>query len=267
MTQDLSRRRVIGIGAAAAGGALFGRPAAAAPASPAIPSGKKPLVVVWSEGTAPKNVYPDDINGAVAEGLVKSLPKWEVFKASLGDPDQGLPDAVLSKAWVLIWWGHQKHGDVKDELVDKVCKRVKEDGMGFIALHSSHFAKPNKKLMGTACSWGAYIGDSEICKCVVKDPKHPICAGLPKEFTFKHDERYSEPYAVPETAVTVIDGLHTVKGGKPDDKARMGLCFEVGKGKFYYFHPGHETNPVFMDENVRKMMANAVNWCSPKKVM
>ena len=62
-----------------------------------------------------------------------------------------------------------------------------------------------------------------------------------------------------------LDGLHTVKGGKPDDKARMGLCFEVGKAKFFYFQPGHETNPVFMDANVQKIMANAVKWAAPAK--
>ncbi len=264
---ETSRRGFLGAGAAAAGGILAGRHVAAAPAAQPMPSGRKPLVVVWSEGSAPKNVYPDDINGAIVEGLRKSLPKWEVFKAGLGDPDQGLPDAVLAKTWVLVWWGHVKHGDVKDELVDKICKRVKEDGMGFVSLHSAHFAKPNKKLMGTPCSWGAYLGDSEICTITVKDPKHPICAGLPKEFEFKHEERYSEPYAVPEDAVVPLGGLHTVKGGKPDDVARMGLCWQIGKGKFFYFQPGHETNPVFMDENVRKVMANAVNWCSPKKVM
>jgi trehalose utilization protein len=259
MKNDTTRRGFLGIGAAAAGGILL-----RAKGVEAADAKSKPCVVVWSEGTAPKKVYPDDINGAIAEGLTKDLPGWEVVKASLGDPDQGVPDSLLAKCDVLIWWGHQKHGAVKNELVDKIEKRVKEEGMGFIALHSSHFAKPNKKLMGTACSWGAYLGDSEVCKCVVKDPTHPIAAGLPKEFSFPHNERYSEPYAVPEPKSVVIDGVHTVKGGKPDDKARMGMCFEVGKGKFYYFHPGHETNPVFMDENIRKMMANAVKWAAPK---
>ena len=262
MTIDTTRRGFLGIGAAAASGLLL-----RASDAGAAPAKDKPCVVVWSEGTAPKNVYPEDINGAIVEGLKKDLAGWEVVKAGIDDPEQGLPDDLLAKCDVLIWWGHKKHGNVKNELVDKIEKRVKEEGMGFIALHSSHFAKPNKKLMGTACSWGKYLGDSEICKCVVKDATHPIAAGLPKEFSFPHSERYSEPYAVPEPKSVVIDGLHTVKGGKPDDPARMGLCFEVGKGKFYYFHPGHETNPVFMDENVRKMMANAVNWCSPKKVM
>ena len=103
-------------------------------------------------GHRAKEVYPDDINGAIAAGLA-GLDGWEVVKASISDPQQGLPDELLRRCDVLVWWGHKRHGQVADELVAKIVKRVKEDGMGFISLHSAHFAKPNKALMGTACTW------------------------------------------------------------------------------------------------------------------
>lgn len=221
----------------------------------------KKCVVVWSEGTAPKAVYPNDINGAIAEGL-KDLKGWEVVTANLSDPEQGLPDALLNRADVLIWWGHQKHGQVKDELVNKVVKRVKEDGMGFISLHSSHFAKPNKALMGTACSWGAYLGDSTTLKVTVKDAKHPIAKGV-KEFTVDHSERYSDPYAVPTPDSVVFEGVASLKDGGVDP-SQQGFTWQVGKGRFFYFQPGHETNPIFFDENVKKIMINAVKWAAPK---
>lgn len=222
----------------------------------------KRCVVVWSEGTAPKAVYPNDINGAIAEGL-KGLKGWEVVTANLSDPDQGLPDELLNRADVLIWWGHQRHDQVQDELVNKVDKRVREDGMGFISLHSSHFAKPNKKLMGTACSWGAYVGDSTTLQVTVKDPKHPIAKGV-KAFTIVHNERYSDPYAVPKPDSVVFDGVASLKDGGVDP-SQQGFTWQVGKGKFFYFQPGHETNPVFFDENVKKIMINAVKWAAPKK--
>lgn len=222
----------------------------------------KPCVVVWSEGTAPKNVYPNDINGAIAEGL-KDLKGWNVVVANLSDPEQGLPDELLNRADVLIWWGHQRHGQVKNELVDKIVKRVKEDGMGFISLHSSHFAKPNKALMGTACSWGAYVGDSITLKVTVSDPKHPIAKGV-KDFTVEHHERYSDPYAVPTPESVVFEGVATLKDGKLDP-SQQGFTWTVGKGRFFYFQPGHETNPIFYDANVRKIMINAVKWAAPKK--
>ncbi len=221
----------------------------------------KRCVVVWSEGTASKNVYPNDINGAIAEGL-KKLKGWEVVTANLSDPDQGLPDDLLKRTDVLIWWGHKKHKEVKDELVDKIVKRVKDEGMGFIALHSSHFAKPNKMLMGTACSWKAYVGDSTTLKITVKDPNHPIAKGI-KEFTVAHNERYSDPYIVPPPKAVVFEGTASLaKGGT--DTSQVGLTWEIGKGKVFYFQAGHETNPIFFDPNVRKIMINAVKWAAPK---
>ena len=136
MAEPITRRVLLGGGLALAGGLLAGESADAAPK-------RKGKVVVWSEGTAPKNVYPEDINTAIAEGL-KPMKGWDVVTANLKDPDQGLPDELLNSASVLIWWGHQKHGDVKDELVQKIVKRVNQDGMGFIATHSAHYSNRSK---------------------------------------------------------------------------------------------------------------------------
>jgi trehalose utilization protein len=267
---EMNRRTLLGLGVAAAGGLVLAKSAQGAAGKKAAASGAAKAaggtrtVVVWSEGTAPKNVYPNDINTAVAEGLKKSLTGWDVVVANLTDADQGLPDSLLAKCDVLIWWGHKKHKAVNAALVEKVVKRVKEEGMGFIALHSSHFAEPNKKLMGTACTWGVYKTDATTCTVKVKDAQHPICEGLPAEFTFDHEERYSEPYAVPEPKAVPLDGFHKLKDGS-EDKARIGLCWDVGKAKYFYLMIGHETNPVFMDANVQKIMANAVKWAAPAK--
>jgi len=222
----------------------------------------KRCVVVWSEGTAPKKVYPKDINGAIAEGLA-CLKDWEVVTASIGDPEHGLPDALLNRCDVLIWWGHKKHRQVNDALVKKIVKRVKEDGMGFISLHSAHFAKPNKALMGTPCTFGAYKADAKSLHLTVLDPKHPIAEGV-KDCDFENDERYNDPYAVPEPDAIVFGGTFTLKNGKTLS-SKQGFTFTVGKGKFFYFQPGHETNPIFMNETVRKIMANAVKWAAPAK--
>jgi trehalose utilization protein len=221
----------------------------------------KHCVVVWSEGTAPKNVYPKDICGAVAEGL-KELKDWEVVEARLSDPNQGLPDDLLKRADVLIWWGHRKHEQVSNVLVDKIVSRVKDDGMGFIALHSSHFAKPYKKLMDTPCSWKEYVSDSNTLKVIAKEPNHPIARGV-KDFTIIHNERYSEPFAVSEPKSVVFEGTYTLNNGSTDT-SRQGLTWEIGKGKVFYFQPGHETNPVFFDPNIRRIMVNAVEWAASK---
>jgi trehalose utilization protein len=262
-TNLISRRTAVGMGATLAAGLLLDIPLFAAPSD-------KKLVVVWSEGTAnvdpvSKKVYPDDINTAIAEGLQPLQSKgWEVVKASLDDPDQGLSDERLNSTYVLIWWGHKKHRDVKDELVSKIEGRVKEQGMGFIGTHSAHFSKPLKKLLGTPCSWREYVADGTSVDIIVKEPKHPICKGV-KDFKLPKIERYGEPFAVPTPESVPLDGVYTRPNGQTEP-GRMGMCWTVGKGKVFYFTPGHETYDDYYRPEVRKIFINAVEWAAPKKL-
>jgi trehalose utilization protein len=261
-TPRISRRTAISTGATIAAGVLLDIPLLAAPA--------KKLVVVWSEGTAnvdaaSKKVYPDDINTAIAEGLKPLESKdWEIVKASLNDPDQGLSDELLNRTYVLIWWGHKKHKDVKDELVSKIESRVKDQSMGFIATHSAHFSKPLKRLLGTPCSWGEYKADGTSVQIIVKEPEHPICKGV-KDFKLPKIERYGEPFAVPSPDSVPLDGIYTRPDGQTQP-GRMGLCWTIGKGKVFYFTPGHETYDDYYRLEVRQIFVNAVQWAAPKKL-
>ncbi len=260
-TQLISRRELLGLGAAAAASLAL------APGLLAAPGKRK--VVVWSEGTAnvdpgSKKVYPDDVNTAMAEGL-KPLEAegWEIVTASLKDPDQGMSEERLASTDVLIWWGHKKHGEVKDELVNRIDTRVRQEGMGFIAVHSSHFAKPYRKLMGTACSWGEYQADGTSVKITVKEPDHPIAKGV-KDFSLPKIERYGEPFKVPTPEAVPFDGLYTRPDGKTQP-GRMGLCWTVGKGRVFYLTPGHETYDDFFRPEIRQILRNAVQWAAPAR--
>jgi trehalose utilization protein len=198
----------------------------------------------------------------VAEGL-RPLEGWDVVTASISDPQQGLSQESLEKTGVLVWWGHVHHQKVKDEYVDRVVRRVKEEGMGFIALHSSHYSKPLRKLLGTPCGFkGGYVEDGSSVKLTVKDPGHPIVKGI-EDFTLPHTERYSEPFEVPEPESVPLDGLYTRPDGTTE-ASRQGLVWTVGKGKVFYFQPGHETYPTYFDETVRKVLRNAVQWAAPR---
>lgn len=252
-SRSFSRRDVLNLGALALAGCLVPETARAA---------SKRLVVVWSEGTAPKNVYPRDINTAIAEGL-QTLAGWEVVTAGLGEPDQGLTEERLNQTDVLIWWGHQKHGEVSDSLVDRIERRVKEQGMGFISLHSSHFAKPYKRLMGTRCSWRDYKADGTSARITVKLPDHPIARGV-RDFDLPKIEFYGEPFAVPTPEAVPLDGVYTRPNGTTEP-CRMGLCWTVGKGRVFYFVPGHETYDDFFRPEVRQIIRNAVEWAAPRR--
>lgn len=237
-------------------------------ATPADAPKKPRTIVVWSEGTAPKNVYPNDINAAIVEGLKadKRFEKDTIIAASINDPDQGINDELLAKTDVLLWWGHKKHGQVTDALAAKIKQRWMDGKMGFIGLHSAHFAKPNKALMGTACSFSCYKGDSTTTKVTITDKSHPIAEGVAETFTVENAERYGDPYIVPEGYKSMFDGLSALKDGKTDN-AKMGYAWESvngSKSRFFYFQLGHETNPIYFDTNVRKIIANATLWVMPK---
>ena len=249
----MPRRSFLKIGTSAAAGLVL---------APQVFAAETRRVVVWSEHTAPKDVYPKDINTAIADAL-KPLPGWEVVVASIDDPEQGCSEESLNKTDVLIWWGHKRHDEVKDKYVDLIEKRVKQEGMGFIALHSSHFARPNKRLMGTACSWAEYKVDGTSVDIVVKEPHHPIAEGV-KDFKLPAIEVYGEPYAVPKPEAVVFEGVYHRPDGRME-KARMGICWTIGKGKFFYFTPGHETFRDFYDPSVIRLLQNAVRWAAPQK--
>lgn len=229
----------------------------------ALAADKNRRVVVWSEGTAQQDkVYPDDVNVAIADGLRKLLPNWTVETAGLNDPEQGCTEDSLKRCDVMIWWGHKRHGNVKDEYVDRIEQRVKREGMGFIAVHSAHFAKPNKRLMGTRCGWAAYKTDGCQLKVKVSDPAHPIVQGV-GDFTLPQIERYSEPYQVPEPEAAPLTGTYVYPDGK-EEPTRVGFCWTIGKGRMFYFAPGHETYPNLYLPQVQRVFANAVEWAAPR---
>jgi len=214
-------------------------------------------VLVWSEGTAPRDVYPADVNTAIAEGL-RGLGDVEVRTASLADIDQGLGDETLRNTDVLIWWGHLKHGEVRDDRVAAVVRRVRHEGMGFIATHSAHYAKPLKALLGTDCGWkGGYFEDGSAVELQITAPRHPIARDL-QDFRIPHTERYEGEFETPKPDVLIFDGAYQATG----TAARQGMVWSIGKGRVFYFQPGHESYPIYFQDEVRKVFRNAVRWCA-----
>ena len=199
-----------------------------------------------------KATYPNGMHSAIKEAL-DADGRFETTIALQDMPSHGLTDEVLENTDVLFWWGHVLHGEVDDAIVAKVCDRVLQ-GMGLVVLHSGHFSKVFKKLMGTTCNlkWRE-SGDLERIWTV--KPSHPIAAGLPEFFELPSEETYGEHFDIPDPDEVVFASWFS--GG---ELFRRGCCFERGNGKIFYFRPGHETFPTFYDENVRKVLVNAAIW-------
>lgn len=249
-----SRRAFLRMGTAAAAASAF----VGLDASDEARSAPAPIrVLVWSEGTAPREVYPHDVNAAIAEGL-RSSAGVEVRTASLSDPDQGLSDEVLGSTDVLIWWGHLKHDEVRDDRVAAIVRRVRHEGMGFIATHSAHASKPLRALLGTECGWkGGQHEDGSAVDLKITAPRHPIARDL-QDFRIPQTERYEGEFETPRPDVLVFDGTYSTTR----TSARQGMVWTLGKGRVFYFQPGHESYPIYFQEEVRKVFRNAVRWCA-----
>lgn len=115
-------------------------------AAPAVP--RAPLkVLVWDEQQKEQQqVYPNFLGNHLADHL-KKQEGLEVRSAAFGDPDQGLTDENVDWADVVVWWGHQKHGQVADKPVARIIERVKAGKCGLVPVHSAHYSKVFKSAM------------------------------------------------------------------------------------------------------------------------
>lgn len=219
-------------------------------------------ITVWNEyrheldaDHQANKVYPEGIHAAIAAGL-RQEAEFAVRTATLDEPEHGLAEAALAETDVLLWWGHMAHGEVRDEVVARVHARVL-DGMGLIVLHSGHFSKIFKRLMGTSCDLKWREADDNERVWVV-EPGHPIAAGLPECLELGPEEMYGERFDIPAPETLVFVSWFT--GG---EVFRSGCCYTRGRGKIFYFRPGHETYPTYYQPEVQRVIANAVRWAAP----
>ncbi len=221
-------------------------------------------VTIWNEfvherqNPAVAAIYPEGIHGALAMALSQHSD-FAVRTATLDQPEQGLPAEVLDQTDVLLWWGHAAHEAVSDELVTRIQQRVIA-GMGLIVLHSGHYSKVFKRLMGTSCAlrWRE-AGERE--RVWVINPGHPIAAGLGECIEIEQSEMYGEPFGIPAPDELVFTSWF--QGG---DVLRSGAIWTRGSGRIFYFSLGHEVYPIYHHPDIQRVIANAVRWARPQGV-
>jgi trehalose utilization protein len=318
MTDSLSRRDFLKASAATGAGALL-TPLAAA----ADKGADKPIrVVIWDEQQAQQKEAYDAFIGEWLAKYLGSRPGLTAKTVALKDPEQGLSAEVLDNCDVLMWWGHQKHADVKPETAKKLVARIKAGDFSFIGLHSAHFSTPFIEAMwertrmdiarefpteakdrkhpeveityveppgyraqpkrdqivtpyaevrkfpdGSAkvtaylpyCCFPAWRADGKPSTITILKPDHPIAKGLPPKFTIPHTEMYDEPFHVPAPDDRVLEECWETGEWFPS-----GSVWELGKGRVFYFRPGHETFAVYREEPVLKLLENAARWMGTK---
>ncbi len=216
-------------------------------------------LTVWGEGLEQdkpeaKRIYPDGIHEAIAAVVRAELGEAALVRtATLATPEHGLSSEVLEETDVLAWWGHRAHEDVSDAVTERVAQHVL-DGMGLLVLHSSHLSKPFLRLMGTRCTL-RWRNDAEREVVWTVAPAHEIAEGLPAAIVIPEHEMYGEYFDIPPPDEIVF--ISSFAGG---EVFRSGCCWTRGKGRIFYFSPGHETFPVYHQAEIGRVLANGVRW-------
>ncbi|MGN7454014.1 ThuA domain-containing protein [Paenibacillus pasadenensis] len=219
-------------------------------------------VTVWNEyrheKTNPRvaEIYPEGIHGAIAAHL-RRAGSFEVRTATLDEPEHGLTEEVLEQTDVLLWWGHLAHDEVSDQIASRVQDRVLQ-GMGLIVLHSGHGSKVFGRLLGTRTGALKWRDDGERERLWVIEHGHPIADGLGEFIEIPKEEMYGERFEIPAPDELVF--ISWFEGG---EVFRSGCCYRRGKGRLFYFRPGHETFPVYHHPDVLQVIGNAVRWAAP----
>lgn len=222
-------------------------------------------ITIWNEFLHERQnpivtaIYPDGIHKALEKNLGPYFaPQEATFTtATLDQPEHGLSEERLANTDVLLWWGHLAHDQVSDAIVERVQQRVL-NGMGLIVLHSGHASKIFRRLMGTGCML-RWREAAELERLWVVRAGHPITDGLAADyFEIPAAEMYGEHFDIPDPDELIF--ISWFQGG---EVFRSGCTFHRGKGKIFYFRPGHETYPIYHQREVLLVLANAIRWAKP----
>ena len=160
---------------------------------------------------------------------------------SIDDALKTLPEADRAKAKVNL--NYPVYGQVPKRdatLTPNFTKHVNADGTITLDINL-----PN-------CVFPAYRADGKPSHVTTLMPDHPIAQGLPKTWDVGHTEMYDEPFHVPTPDAVIFD-----EKWDAGEHFRAGCLWNIGKGKVFYFRPGHETFPVYKEELPLKVIQNA----------
>lgn len=216
-------------------------------------------ITVWNEFKHEREyegirkVYPEGIHGCIA-AFLKEEEDFVVHIATFDMPEHGLTEEVLENTDVLIFWSHGLQNEFSDDVAERVQRYVLK-GMGLIALHSAHYSKIMKKLLGTSMTLKWKHGEREKLWCTT--PTHPIAAGVPEVIDIPQEEMYGEFFDIPRPDDVIFTGWFS-----SGHVFRSGCTFSRGYGKIFYFQPGHEEYPIYYIPEIQQIIKNAVHFCA-----
>ena len=168
---------------------------------------------------------------------------------------------------MLISFGHRHHKVISDENVAALSGAWRRMGWATCPFTPRTIARlsedhgHNRRVARDAATrnWGKVRNEGKPELIHVLDPKHPIAKGV-KDFTIPKTEAYLNPFNVPSPDVKILEGRY--EGGAQDGSD--GMLWNFGKGKVFYFRPGHETYPIYFQAEVQQVLKNAVRFLASR---
>jgi len=88
-------------------------------------------------------------------------------------------------------------------------------------------------------------------------PKHRIAQGIPTTFDIPKTEIYGGTFHVPKPDAVIFS-----ESWNNGQTFTSGCAWRVGKGRVFYFRPGHETYDIYKQEMPLRIIENAVHWAA-----
>jgi len=105
------------------------------------------------------------------------------------------------------------------------------------------------------CVFPAWRADGAPSHVTTLLPKHPLAAGLREKWDIPQTEMYGGTFHVPKPDEVVFQ-----EDWDKGESFTSGSVWNVGKGKVFYFRPGHETYPIYKQAEPLRVIENAVRW-------
>jgi len=129
------------------------------------------------------------------------------------------------------------------------CSRVKGDGgLDTLTIHLPR------------CVFPIVHNEGKPSRLTTLLPQHPIARGIPATFEIPQTEVYAGAFHVPKPDAMIFE-----ERWNESESFTSGCAWQVGKGRVFYFRPGHETYPIFKQEIPLKIVENAVHWANERK--
>jgi trehalose utilization protein len=105
------------------------------------------------------------------------------------------------------------------------------------------------------CCFPGYRTDGKPSFLRVLDASHPLASGLAASFSLPQTEMYDEPFHVPAPDQVVVEECW-----EAGEWFRSVMVWELGRGRVVYIRPGHETFPIFKDQQMLRLIENAARF-------